>query len=137
MAALSLTACGVTLGPKVADHHHMIERTTKTGRSAEIVQLRDAWFGLVLFQAEDGTVSESKMILPAGAKLMRPDIARGEGLISVRIAYEQEVWVFTEDKKLALLQIVGWYAWGYEPKDKPVMPVGKTFGEIEKEVKGQ
>ena len=86
----------------------MVHNTTKQGRSIELAKIIQPTETLVYILTDDGTFSTDVKNI-TGWNAIRPDIAKVQGLNSVRVVYSTIVKVRNEEGNETKLNIGGWY----------------------------
>lgn len=115
LGSLWLSGCEANFGQRVKDRITFLQTSTKSGRSVELAQIDEDFEAEVLFERAGGeVVSDTKKL--RGWKAVRPDVAKALGLIAPRIALNRNVKVITEDGKLDVLDLGGWYVKPPDPK---------------------
>jgi hypothetical protein len=104
---IALPGC-VTLGPKVETRHTYIQNSTTNQRNCELaICLQDVTVETE-FKSDTNGVSIDKLNLKDLA-LVRPDVAKAQGLIAARVTKNILVRVLMENGKEDTLDVGGWY----------------------------
>ena len=111
LAGLALVSTGcrpqVNLGPVVKDRIVVVETTTKTGRKIEMATILSSHKVDVVFKQDDKVFTQRKQI--KGWVVVRPDVARAEGLVAPRVGVSVVATIKTADGKQHQQDIGGWY----------------------------